>query len=390
MRYDKNMKRKIVVVVLFLAAAALGFLGVRMATFSTDIEMVSLIKSPDPMGLSDMIEGDFRQKAIAIDGKILQGTGISPQPTASTAKMILSLAVMEKKPFSKGETGENIEITQEFYDKYRWYYYNHGSVTRVAVGEVISEYDALSSTLLASSNNMADSLAIWAFGSMEEYKNYATGMLKRIGVNNTVIGVDASGYDESTISTAEDLATIGARLMENPVLAEIVGMKSLEVPVAGVIKNGNKLLGENGVSGVKTGYIGSSSGYCLVSAFLIDEHVVTIAVLGSETRGSSFEVSRAEVAKLKEEIVPIDVVLEGETVGFFDSWWLPKTEIKAKQGIKVLSTEINGDSEVILKEDNVRLETNEKEYVADVEYEDFNNFPSLFERFLHVFGWERE
>lgn len=384
------MKKKVLLLLLFLVVAALGFLGVKMATFPAEIEMTSLIESPVPVSLSEMLEGDFRQKAIAVDGKVVQGTGVDPQPTASTAKMILSLAVMEKKPFSKGETGENIEITQEFYDKYRWYFYNHGSVTSVAVGEVMSEYEALASALLASSNNMADSLAIWAFGSLDEYKIYATEMLKRIGANNTVIGVDASGYDESTTSTAEDLVIIGAKLMENPVLAEIVGLKSLEVPVAGVIKNGNKLLGENGVAGVKTGYIGGLSGYCLISAFLVDGHIVTIAVLGSETRESSFEVSRAEVSRLREEIVPIDVVLEGETVGFFDSWWLPKTEIKAKQGIKVISTEVNGNLEVTLEENKVKIKTDEKEYETDVEYAGFSRSPSLFERFLHVFGWERE
>jgi hypothetical protein len=33
--------------------------------------------------------------------------------------------------------------------------------------------------MLKSSNNMADSLAIWAFGSISEYQKYATEMIKR-------------------------------------------------------------------------------------------------------------------------------------------------------------------------------------------------------------------
>ena len=61
-------------------------------------------------------------------------------------------------------------------------------------------------------------------------------MLNEWGITDTTIGADASGFSESTTSTTEELAKIGAKVLENPVLAEIVGRAQYEVPVAGVIE----------------------------------------------------------------------------------------------------------------------------------------------------------
>ena len=367
---------------------------VKMFSLETEVELVQTISMPALPVISEMKEGDFRGKAISVDGKIIQGSNTTPQPTASTAKMILGLAIMEKKPFNLGETGETITITPEFYNKYLWYINHNGSTTKVQTGEEISQYDALASVFLASSNNMADTLAIWAFGSLEEYQRYATDLIQRLGLGNTVIGADASGYDDSTTSTAEDLSIIATKLLENPVLREIVGLKSHTVPVAGLIENTNKILGDAlnndaAVIGVKTGYIGSVSGYNLISAYQMRDHFVTLAVLGSNTRQASFEESKNELTRLSLELTPVDIVKTGEKVGYYQTWWSGQHDITATENINVLTPEDN-NAKLELTDQNLRATINGEVYTATTTHEEFPESPSFIERFLHIFGWQHE
>jgi D-alanyl-D-alanine carboxypeptidase (penicillin-binding protein 5/6) len=43
----------------------------------------------------------------------------------------------------------------------------------VQLGEELSEYQALQALLLPSANNIAETLARWAFGSIDAYNAYA-------------------------------------------------------------------------------------------------------------------------------------------------------------------------------------------------------------------------
>ena len=303
--------------------------------------------------------------------------------------MILSLAVLEKKPLEKGEKGEEIEITKEMYDKYAWYIRNNGSNTAVKVGEKISEYDALVSVMLKSSNNMADSLAIWAFGSIEEYQKYATEMVKGWGLEKTTIGTkDASGYDESTTSTAKELAEIGYRVMTHPVLSEIVSLKTAEVPVAGKISNTNQLLGKAGISGVKTGYIGEPSGYCIVSGYEKDGHIVTVALLNAKTRDASFDNNLSVIEDLQEKLVKQEVLKKGDEVGHYESWWTGKISVSSGEDFSEMNYK-DAKRESEISDEKLKVKIGEKEYEINLEIPDFSKKPSLFERFLHVFGWKK-
>ena len=373
---------------------------IRMFTLDTEIILVQTVEMPTLPVLTEIKTGDFRQKAIALDGRIIQGTNLDPQPTASTAKMILSLVVMEKYPFTLGSAGETIEITPEFYDKYLWYISHNGSNTPVAVGEAISQYDAIASILLASSNNMADSLAIWAFGSLENYQKFAADFLTSIGTKNTTIGVDACGYSETTTSTAEDLAIIANKLLENPVLREIVRLKSHTVPVAGLIKNTNTILGENlnngaSVIGVKTGYIGSISGYNLISAYQMEDHYITLSLLGANTRAASFEGSREELLRLSSELIPTTIVEKDQKVGYYQTWWSGQHDILATESLRIFGFSDGQNQDGITAEnttDGVILTSriNGVDYTTPTTYEDFPSEPTFWQRFLRLFGWEAE
>ena len=381
------MKKALVAIVIAVVGAFLGYVIIAMASMEVEITLVQDYVVPEFNELLELEHIDEGHWAIAVDGVPIAGRQNDElRPTASTAKMILALAVMEKRPFSLGESGENIVITNEMYNRYIWYTANYGSVTAVRIGENISQYDALVSVLVASSNNMADALAVWAFGSIEEYAKYAGEMLVRLGLNKTRIGIDASGYSETTVSTANELAQIGYLVLKNPVLAEIVAKKTAVVPVAGEIKNTNKLLGEHGIIGVKTGYIGAPSGYCLVSGYPIGEHFVTIASLGALTRESSFRRSEQIAAIAQEELKLKEIVQPEQTVGYYEGWWLGRIPIKATNAIEALGW-AGVESKTDLSTEKLSIIIANQQYETRVETVDFPKEPTLWQRFLHVFGW---
>lgn len=374
---------------LLVALMVLLLVGFRMATLETDLNLVTTIEIPEGVSLEGLgAEVSGVKWAAAVDGKVVRDD-LRVQPTASTTKMILSLAVLEKKPISAGEKGPKIKITNEMYNIWGWYLNNDGSNTQVEINEEITEYDALVSVMLASSNNMADSLAIWAFGSIEEYQKYATDMLKRMGVTNTIIGTkDASGYDPSTTSTASDLARIGYFVMNHPVLSEIVALEKAEVPVAGEIRNTNKLLGKSSISGIKTGFIGDESGYCVVTGYKKDEHIITVAVLGAATRDGSFDNNLIAVKELQSKLVDQEMFKRGDTVGYYESWWTGKVPVTANEGFSELNYKGAEHKAEILVND-LKLKVGGKEYEVSLTVPEFSRSPSLIQRFLHIFGWKK-
>ena len=378
---------KVVIVLIFVLSALLTFIAIRMATAPTEISFQQTYVLPQFTNLNEIISDKAPTKqAVAIDGEIIYSNNTEVQPTASTAKTILALMVMEAKPFNLGEQGETITITPELYAFYSYQLANNGSNTAVQVGEEISEYDALAAALLPSSNNMADSLATWAFGSLSEYKTFAEAKLKEWGINNTTIGSDASGLSPDTTSTANDLALIAQRLMQNPVLSEIVGLKEHEIPVAGTLKNTNRLLGVDGIIGVKTGYTDYAN-YCLLSAYKMDEHIVTIASLGAETREESFEQSHQTILELQENFTETEITQSGNEVGYYESWWTGKVPIKLTEGGSVIAwSEAEQSAELNMNGESgmLSIKIGKKSYQYAVQAEGYQAKPTFWQRFKYA------
>ncbi len=404
----KRVSKKVIIILLCLAGLVLVFLtfiGIRMATLDTSLNLVMTYTPPSPIDLekikSEVQVSSSSQWAASLNGKIISTSdNTQVQPSASTIKMLTALAVIDKKPLDLGESGETITIDQNFYNLYSYYSSINGSVIQVQVGENISEYDALSAMLIASGNNIADMLAIWAFGSIDAYREYATNLLNQYGITNTTIGTDASGFNPSSTSTPEDLSIIAAKLLENPVLSEIVNKPSADIPVAGIIKNTNKLLGTNNIAGVKTGFIGSLSGYCLSTGYFTDTHdIITATVMNSPTREQSFLDSDSLIKSLQLTLTKVELVKSGEEIGYFESWWTGKVPLHATESLSTIltsplsaslspeTTTSRTDNGEILKTNLILSSSNEdKTFIIPVESVPYPDSPTFFERLLKVFG----
>jgi D-alanyl-D-alanine carboxypeptidase (penicillin-binding protein 5/6) len=383
----RGIARVVIISLVLCLSCLITYVSISMIAADTTIDFSVDFTAPSVDYAGVDFDSSSERWAIALNGKtVANKNGEVVAPTASTAKMIMALAVMEKKPFELGAKGETITIDADLYERYSWYISHNGSNSKVALGEEISEYDALAAAMVVSSNNMADGLAIWAFGSLEAYGEYANEMVKRLGAKNTTIGVDASGFDLSTTSTASDLALIGEKVLENPVLNEIVNLKEIDIPVAGHLTNTNKILGKNGLLGVKTGYIGDESGYCLVSGYKEGDELITIAMLGAPERQDSFDDTEAIVEKAREAIKTRELVGAGQQVGHYSSWWIGDVAITTNAGISgVAISDVSFDLDMDSNE--LRLNTNETHYSTSVSVEEFAAKPTLKQRFLHAFGW---
>jgi D-alanyl-D-alanine carboxypeptidase (penicillin-binding protein 5/6) len=262
-----------------------------------------------------------------------------PSPTASVAKVITALAVLQKKPLKQGETGPLITMTARDVELYNKYVANDGAVVPVYEGQTISEYQALQAMLLPSANNIADTTAVWAFGSQEAYAAFANSMVRTLGMRQTTVGSDASGFSPSTTSTAADLVRLGDAALDNPVLAQVISQSEATFPDYGTIHNVNTLLGQSGIRGIKTGNTEEAGGCYLAAADITaagKKVTVITAIMGSSSRGQAMKDSVPLIGAAISQFQDIHVVRSGQSVGHVTSVWGSSADVTAKDDMTVL------------------------------------------------------
>jgi D-alanyl-D-alanine carboxypeptidase (penicillin-binding protein 5/6) len=173
-------------------------------------------------------------------------------PIASMTKVITALMVLKAHPLALNEAGPTITFGQADIDQIAEVIAQNGNYADVALGDTTTEQDALYAMLLKSANNIAGSLAIWAYGTMDEFLVQTNAWLAEQGLTDTFVA-DASGLNPESRSSSTDLIAIGHLALADPALATIVGTKSIELPLFGQLENGNSLLGTAGIWGIKTG-----------------------------------------------------------------------------------------------------------------------------------------
>ena len=140
------------------------------------------------------------------------------------------------------------------------------SLVPVVAGERLTERQALEALLLPSADNMAWILARWDAGSQAAFVARMNATARRLGMTGTSY-TDPSGLDPSTTSTAADQVRLGMAAMRVPVLAAIAAKSMAVVPVAGLVRSYNTLLGQDGIAGLKTGSTQAAGGCLLIAAW---------------------------------------------------------------------------------------------------------------------------
>lgn len=323
-------------------------------------------------------------------------------PTASTAKLMIALAVLKKHPLRPGQTDSPlITINQKDVDSYNDYVKVDGSVVPVNYGEKLSEYQALQALLLPSANNIAFTLANWAFGSVDSYLKYANQYAKELGLKSTNFD-DASGFSPKTVSSAEDMMTLAKMVMKDPVLSKIVAQKSTPFPLAGEIYNSNFLLGTDGYVGIKTGNTDQAGGcYVFASNQLADGQQITIVgvIMGSEKLLTGMKDSQKLVSSSSKNLTVKTVISQSQTLAKYHLPWGPTVNaISSKDissltwqgqipGLKTNAQPIRGPMPANTKIGNIEYKDLVSGKVISVPIIAQTNIPgpSIFWRLTHVF-----
>lgn len=273
----RNLNRIVFRGVLTLLVVALSVFGViyRHASKPSDLNLNGKVEAaaitaelaPSQYVMSSVALPQNGQAAIAVSEETLNihTNSTNVWPMASITKIITALAILKKAPLEPGQTGETYILNQKD-EQYYWdYAAKQGTITPVTAGLEMNMYEVLQTMLLASSNNMTDSLVDRYFANHDEFVTYTNDMLRSYGLVHTKVA-DASGFSPESVSTPSEMIKIGQIALKNPVIAEVVRQPNARPRVAGWIPNYNALINQPGVTGLKPGMT-DQSGYNLLFSF---------------------------------------------------------------------------------------------------------------------------
>ncbi|WP_258873507.1 D-alanyl-D-alanine carboxypeptidase [Microbacterium sp. AG157] len=269
------------------------------------------------------------EAAIALDGVpgTLSSSASAPESIASITKVVTALVVLDRQPLAPGEQGKSYTFTQADSADY-WQYRARGeSSLDVPVGGSLTQLQMLQGMLIASANNYAQRLSTDLFGTDAEFSAAATTYLAERGIEGITI-VNPTGIEAGNTATPAALIALAERALANPVIADIVRTPELTLPGAGTFKNGNALLADPGVVGVKTGTLDA---WNLLTAKDITVGAATVrayaAVLGQPGPDSRNQAARDLFARIEQELQPKPSVPAGTLVGKAQTLWGPDIDL---------------------------------------------------------------
>jgi serine-type D-Ala-D-Ala carboxypeptidase (penicillin-binding protein 5/6) len=278
--------------------------------------------------------------AIAVTGMGTIGThgDSSPRPMASVAKVVTALVVLADHPLGPTDQGVAVTVTQEDFTNYQREASGGQSVVAVRLGDSLTERQLLEGMLIPSGNNFADMLARWDTGSADAFVARMNSRAAALGMKQSHFA-DASGFSDQTVGTPSDLILAGEALMNEPVLAQIVGQAQVDLPVAGTSFNVNYALGAQGIVGIKTGS-SPKAGACFLFAATAKiggkAAMVVGAVMNEPTLDDAFSASEKLIAAVVPALKLVPAVSASEAVAEYRSPWGSRTGLVAQKDISLI------------------------------------------------------
>lgn len=244
-------------------------------------------------------------------------------PMASAAKLITALVTLDAHPLAPGEPGDSFAATDADFQGYLDYAAAGARTVSVYPGEVWTEREILQAVLLASSNNHADTLARWAFGSLEKYHAAASDWLTAHGLDDTVV-VDATGLDEASAGTAADLARLAGLAAADPTIAEILQNPESTLADRSGIDNTTATVLVDGVHTLSRSYT-DAAGVCLLFTATVGSDDTEFTLSGAFLGEPDYDTLTADLTALmtsaRTGIALQPVVSAGDVYARFDTPW---------------------------------------------------------------------
>ena len=199
----------------------------------------------------------------------------TPIPPASTTKVVTALVTLENYNLD-----EVLNVPSMHVD---------GQKMGLVMGEKMTVENLLNGMLIFSANDAAEVFADDFPAGRDKFIEKMNELAQKLDLKNTRFKNPSGLFEDGHVSTARDLARLGAYSVTNPIIAQIVKTKEKTVTsVDGVdvhkLVNLNSLLRDTpGVLGIKTGRT-DEGGESLITFVNRDGKELIIVVLGSVDR----------------------------------------------------------------------------------------------------------
>ena len=277
--------------------------------------------------------------AVGFDGVLAHAGTDAPLPMASITKIVTMLVILQAKPLTVGEEGPSVTMTATDVGYYNHYRSLNGSVTTVKEGLVFTQHELMELALVHSANNYAASLAVWAFGSMDAYLAAAQSWVASQKLSSMTI-TDPTGIEPTDAASTTDLLTLGKIALANPVIAQIVAIKSVTIHDIGTLTSTNTLLGSQGINGIKTGTLNDAGSNLLFAA----NHTVggnTVTIVGVVLGGSTHAAVDTDITALMTGVLAgfheVSLVTKGDVYANYRTGWGQMTTAIAEKSASVVT-----------------------------------------------------
>lgn len=283
-----------------------------------------------PVGESAIsVSGADDYLGASASGILASSGGDAPLPIASISKLITALVVLDHKPLGALGTGPTLTFDKTAHALYDKYYLLNATIAAMPTGSTMTEHDAIETMLVVSACNYAEAVSTWAFGSQAAFLTAAKKWLAAHGMSSTRM-VEPTGIDAHNVSTPSDMITLGKLAMADPVIAEIVGKTSLDVPSLMGLPSTNDLLGTDGINGIKTGTLGEDSELlysAVVNVGTPQPLTIIGVVLGGDGRSAVDAAVRNLIDSLTAGFHSVALGEDGQVVGTYTTPWGAKAKM---------------------------------------------------------------
>jgi D-alanyl-D-alanine carboxypeptidase (penicillin-binding protein 5/6) len=250
-------------------------------------------------------------------------------PAASVTKVMTALVLLEDKPLKKGDSGPTIILTDADVQLYRADAADKQSTVPVEAGEPITELQAVEGMLIPSANNLAETLARWDAGSTDAFVAKMNSRAAKLNMSHTKFA-DVSGAAAGSVSTPSDLVSLGQAAMQQEVFAEVVGMAQVLLPVAGTVYNVDRILGQSGIIGIKTGSgLSSGANFLFAANVTVDGHTIVVygCVMGQPTLDDAFNATKTLVGTVSSTLHVRRVIARNQSIATYVTPWGAQTDL---------------------------------------------------------------
>lgn len=257
------------------------------------------------------------------------------RPIASLTKVVTALVVLSEHPIEAGTVGATITLTTQDSQLVARYAAINGTTAPAPAGRTITQREVIELMMVHSANNYAETLAVWAFGSVDAYLDAARAWLDGEGLTGIQIA-DTTGFSPGNVGSPRELLRLARIAVADPVVSTAAAKPRVSVPGIGSYDNRNLIVGVDGVTGLKTGTLRASGASLLFSAEHAGptgEHRVVGVVLNGPDHGRVAADVRALLASVRDDYHEVSLVREGVVVARYTTPWGDTAELQVAQAV---------------------------------------------------------